>query len=792
MLRLTVSAAAVAVLTSPLAASTLAEEGKAMAALVVGDAATLPEQTAAAELAAYLQKATGAAFGTVAEAGAPKAGVAIYVGHTAFARRNGIDPAALGPEQWVMRSVGDNLVLTGGRPRGTLYAVYHFLEDVVGVRWWNPWEESVPRKPKLTLPSLDRKGEPRFRYRDIYTLYGGDNGRFAARNRLNRDGDAGIAPELGGEMGYGPPYHVHTFYLYFPPDPWFKEHPEWFSLIGSKRTSNHAQLCLTNGELRKAFVAKLGAYVEQARARAKEKGQPAPTVFDISQNDWGGMCQCEPCQAIAKAEGSEAGPLLDFLNHIADAIRPQYPDIFIDTLAYQMTQQAPKSIKPRDNIIVRLCDTTSNFTRPIIHADNQAFRDHLLAWAKITKNLRIWDYAVTYAPYYGLPLPTVHTYAADYRFYAEHNVEGVFTEHEYPILADLRDLKVWMMMKLLEDPYRDYAVLLRDFTDGFYGAAGEHVRQYVARLEAAAEAKPSYLSMGASPRQHRYLDLAFIREAHAIFDKAEAAAAGDPVLLRRVRHARLPLDRASLVLYPQLVRGWASEGNDPQKMPLDRAAIAARCKSAWHEQIELRIPQARRAAERAAADAEIAVLTSRKAWVPLPKKFAGLPPGAVFQYTAEETRNWQDIVKRVPDAEAESGITNRLELDAELFRDPKADAGRSYRLPMPWGLYNQAAKDFTRRGVIKPEEVPGPGYHWYKMGTFVVRPTDYVYFFWSWIIQVDVGSAYSADAPDQQFEVWACIKFEGPGFPHGKAEQKNAICVERVVLCRSTPLDHPR
>jgi hypothetical protein len=60
--------------------------------------------------------------------------------------------------------------------------------------------------------------------------------------------------------------------------------------------------------------------------------------------------------------------------------------------------------------------------------------------------------AASLTPHPGLPLPTVHTYAPDYRYFAEHNVEGVFTEHEHAILADLRDLKIWMMMKLLKDP----------------------------------------------------------------------------------------------------------------------------------------------------------------------------------------------------------------------------------------------------------------------------------------------------------------------------------------------------
>ena len=117
--------------------------------------------------------------------------------------------------------------------------------------------------------------------------------------------------------------------------------------------------------------------------------------------------------------------------------------------------------------------------------------------------------------------------------------------------------------------------------------------------------------------------------------------------------------------------------------------------------------------------------------------------------------------------------------------EPKEDGGRSYKLPMPWGLYNAAAKDFTRKGAIKPADVPGPGYHWYRMGTFRVRPTDYLYFFWSWIIQVDIDSVVDPAHPAQRFDVWARVKFEGPAFPHGRPGAKNAITIERVVLVKA-------
>ena len=58
-------------------------------------------------------------------------------------KQNGIDCEKLGEEEWVIRTVGDDLILTGGRPRGTMYAVYEFLEDYVGCHWLDRKTEVV-------------------------------------------------------------------------------------------------------------------------------------------------------------------------------------------------------------------------------------------------------------------------------------------------------------------------------------------------------------------------------------------------------------------------------------------------------------------------------------------------------------------------------------------------------------------------------------------------------------------------------------------------------------------------
>ena len=758
-------------------ALTLAAKGIPSAVIVTGDQPAPADLNAANELANYLGRITGSKFKVLPESSQPPDSTRIYVGPTRAALKAGVDCSKLGPEEWIIRSSGQDLILAGGRPRGTLYSTYHFLEDVLAVSWWNPWEESVPKRPVLSVGPLNLHGEPVFRYRDIYMLYGNDDGRFAARNRINRDGDAIIDSRYGGSMSYGPPYHVHTFSLYFPPQEYFSKHPEWFSLINGKRSGDNTQLCLTNPELRKAFLAKLSAYIESSHARAKAESLPQPMVFSVSQNDNQNPCQCENCQAIAKAEKSEAGPLLDFVNFLADSIRDRYPGVMIDTLAYQHTQRPPRTIKPRDNVIIRLCDTESDPTRTIIDPVNKPFRDNLAAWSQSAKKLRVWYYAVTYASPIGMPHPTIQTYQPNYRYYATHHVEGVFNEHEYPILADMRDLKVWMMAKLLENPYADAIALENAFLNGFYGPAAPMIRQYLSSLDREARAKGSHTIFSESVDRLYHLNTGFVLRAQALFDQAEQAAGDDALLLHRIRHARLPLDRASVILFTKLHTEWSITGGEGSQFPLDRKKIANRALQTWHEQADMRMTGEEWVKEKQSAGDELNRYTTLPGTVALPAKFYKLPRGTVFDYAADSTRNWQNMSRVISDKDAESGMTNYLDLTAT-----NVEHAERYVMPMAWGLHDTETKKEMDGTPIKAEDVPGPGYNWYKMGTFIISPDHYLYFFWSWIIQLDLFDIYDSRTPDQKFDVWARIKFTGPRFPYAKAGEKDAIYVERVVF----------
>jgi hypothetical protein len=105
--------------------------------------------------------------------------------------------------------------------------------------------------------------------------------------------------------------------------------------------------------------------------------------------------------AIIDAEGgAPSGPLLRAINFLAANLSHDFPNVAMDTLAYQYTRQAPNTTVPLPNVIVRLCDIEANFGVPLADSSdpaNAAFASDLRAWAAISKRLYIWDYVVDFS-----------------------------------------------------------------------------------------------------------------------------------------------------------------------------------------------------------------------------------------------------------------------------------------------------------------------------------------------------------------------------------------------------------
>ncbi len=522
---------------------TLATDGNTECVITVAEDAITPEQTAAKELQAHLQQVTGAAFDIRQEGEVADTATQIVVGPGARFRKAcpDVSPEDLKYDGIVMRTVDGNLYLAGDRPRGTLYAVYTFLEDVVGCRWWSSTESFVPDRPTLSIPELDTVYVPKLRCREAFYRDAFD-GVFAARSKCNGHHDR-VPPEYGGH--YTITGWCHTFYRLLPPDKYFQQHPEWYSEINGKRVRERAQLCLTNEEMRKEFVKNALAWIRK---------EPHAGMISISQNDSHGRCQCQECMAVEADEGSASGPLIHFVNAVAEEIEKEFPDVLVETLAYSYTRQAPKHVKPRKNVVIRLCSIECSFSQPLATGpQNESFRRDIEQWSAIAPKLYIWNYVTNFRNYI-LPHPNMRVLAPNLRFFVEHNAVALFEQGDSgSTCGDFVELRAWLLSHLMWDPSRDENALIREFLSGYYGPAAEALEEYLNLIHDAVEEAGTYLRCYMNDTS-AWLSTEDQIRASRLFEEAQRSVADDPVLSRRVRRARMSLDNAWLLRHRELKR----------------------------------------------------------------------------------------------------------------------------------------------------------------------------------------------------------------------------------------------
>jgi hypothetical protein len=529
----------------------LARDGRSDYVIVVPKQPTAVETTAARELADHLQKVTGVKLEIIGEDRLATDRKAILIGATERTKRSlpDADLTKLGADEIVMKTVGQDLLLAGHPKRGPLYAVYTFLEDVVGCRWWTADESFVPKRPTLEIGPLDIVHAPKLAIREAFYRNAFD-GVFSARCKC--DGHHNRVPaEYGGHeqiVGF-----VHTFYRLLPPDKYFKDHPEWYSLINGKRTFDQGQLCLTNDAMRRELT---------KNALALLRATPDAGAISISQNDWVGNCQCEKCKAIEEKEGSPSGPVLRFVNAVAADIEKDFPDVLVETLAYWYTREPPRLAKPRKNVVVRLCSIECSFAQPLADGpQNEKFRQDIERWSKIAPRLYVWDYVTDFSNYLQ-PHPNMPVLAPNIRFFVEHNVIALFEQGDYGCsVGDFVRLRAWLLAHLMWNPAQDENRLIAEFLSGYYGAAGPHLQAYLDTINAAAKRSGVYLRCF-MPDTTSWLGLDELNAATRHFEKAMAAVADDPVLARRVRRERLPLDNVWLIRYAALKELAAKEGKE--------------------------------------------------------------------------------------------------------------------------------------------------------------------------------------------------------------------------------------
>jgi hypothetical protein len=342
-------------------------------------------------------------------------------------------------------------------------------------------------------------------------------------------------------------YFVHTFTRFLPPQQYFSSHPEYFSLLNGKRVP-YAQLCLTNDSVFKIVVNKL---MEEMAMHPNVK------YWSVSQNDTYNNCQCENCKRLDSLDGGPTGSLLHFVNKVAAL----FPDKIITTLAYQYSRKPPLHTKPAPNVMITLCTIELNRSLPIeTDPSSVSFKNDIIGWSKLTKNIMIWDYEVQFTNYL-CPFPLFHTLQPNIQFFTNYGTIGHFQQCNGSHGVEFAELKSYLLSKILWDPNANADAIIHDFMNGYYKQASPYVLEYFNLLHQLARESKQGLDIYGTPvwNENTFLSAKNIQRYYEIFDNAEATVANDPEILERVKIAKLSVQYADMEIAKTDMfgpRGW--------------------------------------------------------------------------------------------------------------------------------------------------------------------------------------------------------------------------------------------
>ncbi|MCL5744144.1 MAG: DUF4838 domain-containing protein, partial [Acidobacteria bacterium] len=499
----------------------LVENGRSTYKICISPQATAAEQRGAAELQHFLEEMSGARLPIAAQCGSAPGILLQYA-------------PQLGPEEFTLKRVGPNIVIRGGRPRGVMYGASTFLEKL-GCRWFSSSLSRIPKLGTVRVEELDERQQPAFemRWPGITEATEKD---WAARNKLNGGGLA-LDASTGGRIEWAP--YGHSFYWLVPPDKFFATHPDYFALVEGKRRSSGAQLCLTNPGTIRAGVERILRWLEQ---------RPEVDIVSVCQEDWRGFCECDNCRRVEQEEGgAHSGPIVRFVNALAEEVTKKYPNKRILTFAYQYSEPAPSRTRPHPNVRIQLAPISACVGHPAEECPlNKALlMDNLKGWSKLTNQIYMYGYATNFA-HFLYPFPDFYRLAADIPMLKRNGVAGIYYESSHQGNGgESAEMRAYVMAKMFWNPSENMERLVDEYMEAAYGKAARPMRAVFDLMHREVRFPPNGKGKHLWIFQAPWLPGEVVERSRRLYSEAMASASNEAERAR-IRKASMWIEYAAL------------------------------------------------------------------------------------------------------------------------------------------------------------------------------------------------------------------------------------------------------
>ena len=466
-------------------------EARLPAVAIEGGKIKGPSSEARSELEMHLALVAGAEPGGGARSAAEggKAELTIVLGKAA--------PGVGTPELHTSyaKLVGDRLYLWGDDEHcpGTLFAVYGFLERILGVVWPAPGDDNIvaPHAASVRMPAD-------WSWRYMPPLRSGmmRGGRGAKDAKDANDVFSELAPKALRRTGEQivrasrdvvrwkhrqkmfirePMPFGHAFVDWN--DRYRDTHPEYLALQANgergtakkgSRDARFMKFCVSNEDVVDLIVAN---YVKAGK----------PKFYNICPNDGYSFCRCERCRALdcpqtadeREMKMSKAVNLTDryvnFWNRIARKIVAIRPDVMLNTYAYSCYREPPRRER------VEFPDNMCFGMVPSQEDDNLA---QIRRWKE--RGMRHFKLRPNYLCYHGwIPRGYERFFLDNFRMNLREGMIG--TDYDGSPRGEVTAFEYYALARALQDPDVTFAQVEREFLSQ-YGKAAPKMKEYFDRV----------------------------------------------------------------------------------------------------------------------------------------------------------------------------------------------------------------------------------------------------------------------------------------------------------------------
>lgn len=385
----------------------------------------------------------------------------------------------LGDDGFCISVSEGTLTIMGGAVRGVMYGVYELLEEYIGYRFLGYNDKVLYTAKTVDLPDGMRDEQvPAVRYRCITIDPYKNDYTYSSVIKRKLSGCSDQPSMLRPEYGYG----IQRLFL--------NAHSLDYFIPGVDVP------CLSLEDSYETCLSNMKKLLNERIAAGGIVGKDI-TEISCSYSAEGRFCACAECSATYRAEGSQAGVLVPFVNRIDNALRQEYPGIRVITNAYGDVRIPPRDAVLNEEVVLLYC-WNGCANHPIgsgecgeggnsLGYSNTKEEAYYLGWTGHCSQTYIWYYPTNI--YYLLcPQPNLTNLYNDFIWFMEHKAVGFYVVGTAG--SSFEGLDAYLISELMWDDgmvEEEYILRMKEYLQAYYGPGWAHIYTYIEMLTQAGD-----------------------------------------------------------------------------------------------------------------------------------------------------------------------------------------------------------------------------------------------------------------------------------------------------------------